>query len=135
MAVEELEDHLTVPCAELRTRLPFLDIVRVPVRPMIGFCLFATQMTTSGVALYHIPKNLAVELAGEKNPSSKIWAGEARTWPSEKVWPGESVEVAASRERSRMAKRERAAQRIRMSCSISRERMMTVFCRFCMNCK
>lgn len=142
--VEELEDHAIAPCAEERSRLPFLDRVRAPVEVVIGFCLFATQTTTSGVALYHIPKNLAVEveveldLAGVKNPSSKIWAGEDRTWPSERVWPGDSVARAAAGEKSKMAKMERAAQRIWTDCSISihlRENYDLFFRLFCMSCK
>ena len=51
--------------------------------PVIGTCLFATQTTVRGaMSLYQMPKNLAVEVGGVKNPSSKTPPAETSVCPS-----------------------------------------------------
>lgn len=115
-AMDEPEDHMIVRCDVLRIRVPFWASDRTPLcEAVMGFCRFATQTTTSGVAVYHIPKNLEVELAGEKNPNWNVWDGEDKTWPWERVWAGESE--SAPKERLKVDRRQRAAQRITRSIS------------------
>lgn len=54
------------------TRLPFLDNLKAPCDPGIGFSLLATHTTISGNFLYQIPKYQAPEFPGENSPNSKL---------------------------------------------------------------
>ena len=47
-----------------------------------SFISIKTHTTAPGIFLYHIPRNLFIELPGEKKPSSKLWDEETNVSPS-----------------------------------------------------
>ena len=79
-----------------RSWFDLLLMVNFPYESVSGLFLFATQITTSGVLLNHIPKYLFLELPGEKNPSSKAWPAETKVvlLPSLMDWVEVMVSVA-----------------------------------------
>ncbi|KAL1567083.1 hypothetical protein AAHA92_02603 [Salvia divinorum] len=59
---------------QLDNRNSTIDIIKDAAwLAVMGWFLFATQATTSGVLVYHIPKNLFEDFPGEKKPISKTW--------------------------------------------------------------
>ena len=103
--LEELEDQTVLFISSERIRLPFSDNFKAPLESGSGFSLFATHTTTSGNFLYHSPKYHAVELGGEKSPSTNLWLEVTKI--SEPVMDSDAEMVSAAMEKCKAKCRNR----------------------------